>query len=129
LRNRLKYALAAREVTMILHDKEVNIRVDGKVRRDAGFPTGIMDVITIEKTGHSYRILYDCKGRFILKSIKPEEANIKLLRVKSRAMGPNKIPYIVTHDARTIRFPHPDIDATDVLKYDLKEKKILDFVK
>jgi len=129
LRNRLKYALNAREVTMILHDKEANVRVDRKVRRDAGFPTGFMDVVSIEKTSQNFRVLYDSKGRFILKAIKPEEANIKLLRVKSRAMGPNKIPYIVTHDSRTIRFPHPDIDACDVLKYDLKEKKIIDFAK
>jgi len=44
-------------------------------------------------------------------------------------MGPNKIPYIVTHDARTIRFPHPEIDANDTVKFDLKNNKILDWSK
>jgi len=33
-----------------------------------------MDVITIEKTGESFRVLYDVKGRFILKKINKEEA-------------------------------------------------------
>jgi len=49
LKHRLNYALNGREVSMILHDKEANVRVDHKVRRDEGFPTGFMDVITIEK--------------------------------------------------------------------------------
>merc|ERR1719434_571503 len=31
-------------------------------------------------------------------------------------MGPNKIPYIVTHDARMIRFPNPEIRAFDTVK-------------
>jgi small subunit ribosomal protein S4e len=31
-------------------------------------------------------------------------------------MGPNKVPYIVTHDGRTIRFPHPDIKKNDSVK-------------
>jgi ribosomal protein S4E len=34
--------LNRREVTLILNDKEGNIFVDGKVRRDIGFPTGLM---------------------------------------------------------------------------------------
>jgi len=129
LKHRLNYALNGREVTMILHDKEANVRVDHKVRRDEGFPTGFMDVVTIEKTGQNFRVLYDVKGRFILKSIEEPEANFKLLKVRHRAMGPNKIPYIVTHDSRTIRFPHPEIDANDTVKFDLKNNKILDWSK
>ena len=31
-------------------------------------------------------------------------------------MGKNKIPYIVTHDGRTIRYPHPDIKRHDTVK-------------
>jgi len=41
-----------------------------------------MDVLSIEKTNKSYRVLYDAKGRFVLKELKKEdEKNIKLLRV------------------------------------------------
>lgn len=50
LKHRLNYALCGREVSMILHDKEANIKVDHKVRRDEGFPTGFMDVVSIEKS-------------------------------------------------------------------------------
>jgi small subunit ribosomal protein S4e len=34
-------------------------------------------------------------------------------------MGPNKVPFIVTHDGRTIRFPHPDIKKNDSIKLNL----------
>lgn len=88
-----------------------------------------MDVVSIEKTKENFRILYDTKGRFVLKSVKPEEAKFKLVRIKSRAMGANKIPYIVTHDARTIRFPHPEIEANDTVKLNLETNKIEDFIK
>ncbi|KRW99816.1 hypothetical protein PPERSA_07893 [Pseudocohnilembus persalinus] len=129
LRNKLKYALKGRDVTQILRDREANIRVDGVIRRDKGFPLGVMDVITIEKTNESYRILYDVKGRFILRSLKKDEAQIKLLKVTQKAIGPNKVPYIVTNDARTFRFPNPAIQINDTLKYNLSTGKIEDFVK
>lgn len=101
--------------------------VDGKVRRDKGFPTGLMDVVRLEKTDQTFRILYDTKGRFILKSLNKEEAKFKLLKVTAKAIGPNQIPYIVTHDSRTIRFPNPEIKIGDTLKYDLNTHKIENF--
>ena len=109
LKHKLKYALNGKEVTMILRDQEENVKVDGKCRRDQAFPLGIMDVLSIKKTGEQFRMLYDCKGRFLLKSVKETEANFKLCRIKRREMGPNRIPYIVTHDGRTMRYPHPDL--------------------
>jgi len=64
LRNRLKYALSRKDVYSIVKDKDGLIKVDNKVRRDPRYPLGIMDVISIEKTGEHFRILYDVKGRF-----------------------------------------------------------------
>lgn len=52
-----------------------------------------------------------------------------MCRVKSKSVGPNKIPYIVTHDGRTIRFPHPDIEVNDSVKVDIATGTVLDFVK
>ena len=114
---------------MILRDKSENVKVDGKVRRDHAFPLGIMDVLSIEKTNERFRILYDCKGRFLLKTIKDTEATFKLCRIKRREMGPNRIPYIVTHDGRTIRYPHPDVEINDTIKLDLQDNKILAIAK
>ena len=64
LKNRLKYALNSMDIYKIVRDKEGLIKVDGKIRRDPRYPLGIMDVVSIEKTGENFRILYDIKGRF-----------------------------------------------------------------
>ena len=109
LRSRLRLALTGREANLIIQDKEAGIKVDNKIRRDIKYPVGIMDVLTVIKTNENYRMLYDVKGKFTLTKIKDAEAKFKLLKIKTKAIGPNKIPYIVTDDARTIRFPHPDI--------------------
>ncbi len=116
LKNRLRYALCGTDVYTIVKDKEGLIKVDNKIRRDPHYPLGIMDVVSIEKTGEFFRILYDVKGRYQGHKIDEKEAKFKLCKVKRKAMGPNKIPYIVTHDARTIRFPHPDIKKNDTVK-------------
>jgi small subunit ribosomal protein S4e len=75
-----------------------------------------MDVVSIEKTGEHFRILYDTKGRYQAHRVDAKEAGFKLCSVKRKAMGVNKIPYIVTHDGRTIRYPHPDIKTQDTVK-------------
>lgn len=129
IQHRLKYALTGREVKSILKDKEGNVFIDGKVRRDDKFPAGFMDVLSIKKTGENFRVLYDTQGKFVLRSIKSEEAKFKLCKVKRKEQGPNKIPYIVTHDGRTIRFPHPDIAVYDSLKIDVESGKVLDTIK
>lgn len=116
LRSRLRYALNYREVFMIIKDKAANIKVDAKVRRDPHYPVGFNDVVTITKSGDSYRLLYDMKGRFVLHKLDAAEAKFKLCKVIRHATGPNSIPYIVTHDGRTIRFSHPDIKANDTIK-------------
>lgn len=127
LRNRLKYALTRREVTSIVMQRLV--KVDHKVRTDATYPTGFMDTITIEKTGEHFRLMYDTKGRFIIHRITPEEAEYKLCRVKKIQTGQRGIPFIVTHDGRTIRYPDPLIRPNDTIKFNLKTGKIEDFIK
>lgn len=126
LRNRLKYALTGREVTAIVMQRL--IKVDGKVRTDSTYPTGFMDTISIEKTGEHFRLLYDVKGRFTIHRITPEEASYKLLKVRRVALGAKGVPYVVTHDGRTIRYPDPAIKVNDTVKFDLEQGKITDFV-
>ncbi len=128
-RNFLKVALTSREANNILQDKESGIKVDNKIRRDVKFPVGIMDVLSIPKTGEHFRLLYDVKGRFNLIKIKEAEAKFKLLKIKAKAVGPNKIPYVVTSDGRTIRFPHPEINESDTIKFDLENNTIVEWYK
>mmetsp|Transcript_15868 Transcript_15868/g.31881 ORF Transcript_15868/g.31881 Transcript_15868/m.31881 type:complete len:130 (-) Transcript_15868:363-752(-) len=44
-------------------------------------------------------------------------------------MGPKKVPYVVTHDGRTVRYPDPLVRVNDVIKLDLESGKIEDFIK
>lgn len=127
LRNRLKYALTRKEVTSIVMQRLV--KVDGKVRTDATYPAGFMDTIALEKTGEHFRLMYDTKGRFVIHRITPEEAEYKLCKVRKVLVGHRGIPFIVTHDGRTIRYPDPLIRAYDTVKFNLKTGNIEEFVK
>ena len=127
LRNRLKYALTNCEVTKIVMQRL--IKVDGKVRTDSKYPAGFMDVISIEKTGENFRLIYDVKGRFAIHRITPEEAKYKLCKVKRVQKGPRGIPFIVTHDGRTIRYPDPAIKVHDTIQLEITTTKILDNIK
>lgn len=125
LRSRLKYALNGQECIKICRDRDnAHIKVDNRVRRDHRFPLGLMDVVSIAKTGQHFRILLDVKGRFQAVHIDQKEATFKLCKVKSKKLGKNKVPYIVTHDGRTIRYPHPDIKVNDTIKFNLETGEV-----
>jgi len=127
LRNKLKYALNGSETKKILNQRLV--KVDGRVRTDHNFPAGFMDVITIQKTGEYFRLLYDVKGKFVVHRITAEEAKYKLCRVKKLCRGKRGIPFCVTHDGRTIRYPDPALKVNDCIQYDIVSGKITDILK
>jgi small subunit ribosomal protein S4e len=131
LRNRLRYSLTRRETLMIVMRRAV--KVDGKVRTDLNYPAGFQDVVTIPKTNEQFRLLYDVKGRFVLHRITSEESGYKLCRIQrvdhgnKASIGHNpfhtgqlaSIPYVVTHDGRTIRFADPAFRVNDTIKLDI----------
>mmetsp|Transcript_29938 Transcript_29938/g.21694 ORF Transcript_29938/g.21694 Transcript_29938/m.21694 type:complete len:263 (-) Transcript_29938:57-845(-) len=121
LRNRLKYALTGKETKMICMQKA--IKVDGKVRTDPNFPAGFMDVVEIPKSRDQFRLIFDTKGRYVLHRVSDEEKKFKLCRVKKQEMSKKKIPVIVTHDGRTIRYPDPSVKVNDTIKVDIETGK------
>jgi small subunit ribosomal protein S4e len=137
LRDKLKYALTRREVVMIVMRR--NVQVDKRIRTDINYPTGFQDVIEIGKTNDRFRVLYDVKGRFVLHPIETAEAAWKLARVNKLAVGSKasvgrnpfakgvlaSIPYVVTHDGRTIRYIDPAVKVNDVVKVDLTSGKVI----
>jgi len=141
LRNRLRYSLTRRETLMIVMRRLV--QVDHKVRTDLNYPAGFQDVVQIPKTDEVFRLLYDVKGRFVLHRITKEEAAYKLCRVQKvqrgskASIGRNpfhsgqagSIPFIVTHDGRTIRFADPNVAVHDTIKVDLATGKQIGHIK
>ena len=129
LRNKLRVALNETEAKLIVKSKEGNISINGKVRTDPKFPVGIMDIVAINKTNTFYRVNFDVKGRWRLVKISKEDAKYKLCKVTKRSMGPKKIPFIVTADGRTIRYPHPHIKEHDSIKLNIETGEIIDYYK
>ncbi|KHJ94929.1 Ribosomal family S4e [Oesophagostomum dentatum] len=127
LRNRLKYALNYSEVKRIMRQRV--IKIDGKVRTDHKYPAGFMDVISIERTNETFRLLYDVKGRYTVHRITAAEGQFKLCKVKALHVAKGNIPFITTNDGRTIRYPDPHIKVNDTVVIDLSTNKITDFVK
>lgn len=127
LRNKLRYALTYREVMMIVMQRL--IQVDHKVRTDHCYPTGFMDIVSIEKTKEHFRMMFDTKGRFVAHPIREEEASYKLCRVKKVIIGAKGVPALITHDGRTLRYPHPCIKANDTVRLNLLTGQVEDKIK
>lgn len=127
MRNRLKYALTGRETKVICIEK--NVKVDGKIRTDPNFPAGFMDVVEIPKSNDQFRLIFDTKGKYALHRISDEEKAFKLCKVKRAELSLKKIPLVVTHDGRTIRYPDPAIKVDDTIKVDIATGKIIDHIK
>lgn len=83
----------------------------------------------MEKSNEFFRLLYDVRGRFAVHRIRAEEAKYKLCRVKALEMGKKKVPYVVTHDGRTIRYPDPLVAVNDTVKVDIETNKCIDYIK
>jgi len=127
LRNRLKYALTGKETKMICMEK--HIKVDGKVRTDPNFPAGFMDVVEIPKSGDQFRLIFDTKGRYALHRISDEEKQFKLCKVVKQEISKKAVPFVVTHDGRTLRYPDPLVKVDDVVKVDIATGKMTEFIK
>jgi len=141
LRNRLRYSLTRRETLMIVLRRLV--QVDHRVRTDLNYPAGFQDVITLPRTDEQFRLLYDTKGRFVLHRVTKEESQYKLLRVgrvgtgSKATIGHNPfhtgqaaaIPYLTTHDGRTVRFADPAVKVHDTIKFDMKANKVTGHLK
>ncbi len=100
LRDVLKVAKTSREVKNILSGRMVE--VDGKVRVEEKFPVGLMDAVSIPKSGKHYRIRLDSKGRLVPVEIKKAEASKKLLKVVKKHTIKKGKTTLTFHDGRNL---------------------------
>jgi len=123
LRDMLKLCDNLREAKHILSSR--GVMVDGRVVTDEKFPVGLMDTITISKTGQNYRMLIDTHGRLRLTAISPDEAKVKLVRIENKRMIKNGVFQLNLHDGRNILIPKNQYKTGDVLKIEVPSQKIL----
>jgi len=55
--------------------------------------------------------------------------NTNYAKSKKVQVGAKAIPYLVTHDGRTIRYPDPAIRVNDTVRLELEKGKITEYIK
>jgi len=126
-REALGYAETRKEAKQII--SQGKIKVDGKVRRDDLFPTGLMDVISIPDAKKNFRMLPSEKG-LILHPVEEHEADFKLCRIENKTTVKNGHMQLNLHDGRNLSIhvndpQHPEEDTyhtLDTLKINLKDQ-------
>ena len=122
IRNYTGIVATMKEAKKILNCGEV--RVNGVVRKEHQFAVGLFDVVTMAKQKLFFRMVYDTKGRLVLKAIE-NEAKEKLSKVTRKVMSAKGVQ-ITTDDART--FIGLKANVGDSLKLALPSGKVTEVV-
>lgn len=134
LRDILGFAKTRKEAKTIV--SQGKIHVDGNIRREDNFPTGLMDVISIPDVDKHFRILPSKKG-LILHPISKDEISFKLCRIENKTTVKNGHVQLNLHDGSNIlvkvadpKNPQEDVYETlDTVKLSIPERQILEHIK
>jgi small subunit ribosomal protein S4e len=134
LRDILGFAKTRKEAKTIV--SQGKIHVDGNIRREDDFPTGLMDVISMPDIDKHFRILPSKKG-LILHPISKDEISFKLCRIENKTTVKNGHVQLNLHDGSNIlvkvadpKNPQEDVYETlDTIKLSLPERQILEHIK
>jgi small subunit ribosomal protein S4e len=125
VRDILQVADNAREARIIINNGEV--LVDGRIRKDYKFPVGFMDVIQLPKSGKTYRVLPNERGRLILHPIVKENTEFKLCRIEDKTTIKGGKTQLNLHDGRNY-LAEGDYKAGDVVVLQVPEQEIQDHI-
>jgi small subunit ribosomal protein S4e len=125
-RDILDVADTAREAKIIINQGEV--MVDGRIRKDYKFPVGFMDVIQLPKSGKTYRVLPDEKGRLILHPIEEDNASFKLCRIQNKTTINGGKQQLNFHDGRNILM-EGEYQPGDVVILKVPEQEVQEHIK
>ena len=123
VRDMLKLCDNSREARFIIGSR--GIAVDGRIVTDYKYPVGLMDVVTVQKTKLSYRMLVDYKAKLQLVPIDDTEKGWKLARVDNKTVQKKGKVQLSLHDGRSILLPKDQYKTGDVLKIELPSQKII----
>jgi len=131
VRDVLKYAKTYSDAKSIISGRKV--RVDGKTRMDAKYPTGLMDVVEIPEAKVTTRVLPIQTKGLSVKNIPQEEAAFKLCRIEDVRTVAGGSFQLNLHDGRNILVkvadPRRPTELTyktlDTIQISLPDQKIL----
>jgi small subunit ribosomal protein S4e len=126
LRDFLGFAETAKEATRII--KEGKVKVDGRIRRDARYSIGLMDVFELPDADQSYRVLPEHGGRFILHPISKAETDYKLCRIIGKTTVRGGKTQLNLHDGRSILIDEGSYAVGDIVKIDVVGQEIIDHI-
>jgi small subunit ribosomal protein S4e len=109
---------------------QAKVLVDGKTRRDEGFPVGIMDVVDIPDAEQIFRVLPEHGGRFTLHPINRKEAGFKLCRIVGKTITKGGITQLNLHDGRNILITDggETYAVNDVIQLNIPDQEITDHI-
>lgn len=126
LRDFLGLAETAKEATRII--REGKVKVDGRIRKDARYSIGLMDVLELPEADQRYRVLPEHGGRFILHPIKKAESDYKLCRIVGKTIVRGGKTQLNLHDGRSVLIEEGDYAVGDIVKLDVVRQEILDHI-
>ncbi|MEM2226654.1 MAG: 30S ribosomal protein S4e [Candidatus Bathyarchaeia archaeon] len=135
IRDVLGYAHTSREAKLIISRGAV--RVDGRVRRDEGYPVGLMDVVEIPEANIRLRMVPAPKEVLAPVEIDESEASFKLCKVINKTTLKGGNVQLNLHDGRNVvlRISDPKnpiedgYSSRDVIKLSIPDQSILDHFK
>lgn len=120
----LKIAKNNRESKALINDGKV--RIDGVIRKRPRFAVGLFDLVSVEGIKEVYQLVFDKKGRYVVKEVDAKDAKTKLCKVlRKRKVKDGKIR-IGTHDGRVFEGNEMNYVVGDTVKVDLGNNKILE---
>ncbi|MEA3558262.1 MAG: 30S ribosomal protein S4e [Candidatus Thermoplasmatota archaeon] len=123
LRDLLHMGQTSAEIRKILGRREV--LVDGIPRVSYKHPVGLMDVISIPKINEHYRVMFDHRGKIVLKKIDDAESKWKLARILNKTVVKGGKFQLHLHDGRNIQMEKDSYNTGDVLKISLPDQKVI----
>ncbi|MFQ5887953.1 MAG: 30S ribosomal protein S4e [Candidatus Hydrothermarchaeales archaeon] len=126
VRDMLGYAKNSREAKRILN--EGNILINGKVRKDAKFPVGLMDILQIPKTKENFLVVFDKNRKISLLKIKKKETKKRLCKIENKCLVRGGHVQLGLHDGTNYLIKNsPDKPVKDI--YKTKDTILIDLEK
>ena len=121
----LRFGTTKREITHILNTKQVLI--DGRRVKEAHFPLGFMDELSLPELNQNYRILIDELGK--LKAVPSKAKGVKPCKITGKHVVPGGKTQFNFADGRTILAEKKEYAVGDTLVLEMPSQKVMKHLK
>src|ERR1700733_2519966 len=126
LRDLLQLVQNRREIDSVLSHSE--ILVDGVARKEASFPVGLFNVITVPKEDMAFRLIPSSDG-LAAKKVAKEQSNLKLCRINSKSKVDGGHIQCGFHDGRSMLNDGLSLSPGDAVLMKVPEQSVVSSVK